>query len=65
MPLFTEDAILQLSDARDARGREAVRQFLVERIRDAEYRVPRDAGETVDVFGDVAYEWGTFREWGG
>ena len=62
MPLFTEDAVLQFPDAPDARGQEAVRQFLSNAFGMVKIESLETQVETVEVFGDVAYEWGTFRE---
>ena len=62
MPLFTEDAVLQFPEAPDARGQEGVREFLSNAFGSLNIESLETQVETVEVFGDVAYEWGTFRE---
>ena len=61
-PLYTEGAVLQFPDGPDVRGRDAIMQtlggiFTATPIQSLEIRE-----DTLEVFGDVAYEWGTFDE---
>jgi uncharacterized protein (TIGR02246 family) len=62
MPLFTEDAVLQFPEAPDARGQAAIRELLTNAFGMVAIESLETQVETIEVFGDVAYEWGTYRE---
>jgi ketosteroid isomerase-like protein len=62
MSIFAEDAIVYFPDAPEARGKAAVREryanaFAAVAIESLETQI-----DTIEAFGDVAYEWGTYRE---
>jgi uncharacterized protein (TIGR02246 family) len=62
MPLFANDAVLLFPEMPDTRGQAAIRELLGSvfgtlKIESLETRV-----DTIEVFDDVAYEWGRFRE---
>jgi ketosteroid isomerase-like protein len=62
MSIFSEDAIVYFPDAPEARGKAAVREryataFGAVTIESLETQI-----DTIEAFGDVAYEWGTYSE---
>lgn len=62
MPLFADDAVMLFPETPDTRGQAAIRELLTSlfgtlRIESLETQV-----DTIEVFDDVAYEWGHFRE---
>lgn len=62
MVLYTEGAVLQFPDAPDARGRDAIREALTGVFAATPIQSLEISQDTLEVFGGVAYEWGTFDE---
>jgi ketosteroid isomerase-like protein len=62
MPKFSDDAVLQFPDMPDARGRDAVREALKQGFDAVEIQSLETEIDTIEVFDDVAYEWGRYTE---
>ncbi|MDQ4080247.1 MAG: DUF4440 domain-containing protein [Gemmatimonadota bacterium] len=62
MPRFSDDAVLQFPDMPDARGRDAVREALKQGFDAVEIQSLETEIDTIEVFNDVAYEWGRYTE---
>jgi ketosteroid isomerase-like protein len=62
MPRFSDDAVLQFPDMPDARGRDAVRAALKQGFDSYEIQSLETEIDTIEVFDDVAYEWGRYTE---
>jgi ketosteroid isomerase-like protein len=62
MPRFSDDAVLQFPDMPDARGRDAVREALKQGFDAVEIQSLDTEIDTIEVFDDVAYEWGRYTE---
>jgi ketosteroid isomerase-like protein len=62
MPLFTDDAVLAFPDARDARGQAAIREMLTNAFGSLKVESLEAHIDTIEVFDDAAYEWGTYHE---
>jgi uncharacterized protein (TIGR02246 family) len=62
MPLFADDAVLSFPDAADTRGQAAIREMLTNAFRSVKVEVLRANIDTIEVFDDAAYEWGTYDE---
>ena len=62
MPLFADDAVLAFPDAPDARGQAAVREMLTNAFKSVKVEVLQAQIDTIEVFDDVAFEWGTYQE---
>lgn len=62
MPRFSDDAVLQFPDMPDARGRDAVREALKQGFDAVEIQSLETEIDTIEVFDDVAYEWGRYTE---
>ncbi len=62
MPRFADDAVLLFPDMPDARGRDAVREALKQGFDAVEIESLETEIDTMEVFDDVAYEWGRYTE---
>ena len=62
MPLFADDAVLAFPDAPDARGQATIREMLTNAFGSMKVEVLQAHIDTIEVFDDAAYEWGTYRE---
>ena len=62
MPLFADDAVLLFPDMPDARGQSAVREALKAAFDAGNIESIETEIDTIEVFDDVAYEWGDYRE---
>ena len=62
MVLYTEGAVLQFPDAPDVHGRDAIRETLAGVFAATPIQSLEISEDTLEVFGDVAYEWGSFDE---
>jgi uncharacterized protein (TIGR02246 family) len=62
MPLFTDDAVLLFPDAPDSRGQSAIRETLTNAFGSLKVESLEAHIDTIEVFDDAAYEWGTYHE---
>jgi ketosteroid isomerase-like protein len=62
MSIFAEDAIVYFPEAPEARGKAAVRERYTSAFGAVAIESLETQIDTIEVFGDVAYEWGTYRE---
>ena len=62
MPRFSDDAVLLFPDMPDARGRDAVREALKQGFDAVAIESLETEIDTIEVFDDVAYEWGRYTE---
>ena len=62
LPLFADDALLAFPDGPDVRGQAAVREMLTNAFGSVKIDVLQAHIDTIEVFDDAAYEWGTYHE---
>lgn len=62
LPIFAEDAAMMFPDVPDVRGTAAIREFLGTAFGMASIESLETEIDTIEVFDDVAYEWGRYRE---
>jgi uncharacterized protein (TIGR02246 family) len=62
MPLFADDAVLGFPDAPDSRGQSAIRETLANAFGALKVESLEAHADTLEVFDDAAYEWGTYHE---
>jgi uncharacterized protein (TIGR02246 family) len=62
MTLFADDAVLLFPDMPGARGKPAIREHLAGAFGSLSIESIDTQIDTIEVFDDVAYEWGTYRE---
>jgi uncharacterized protein (TIGR02246 family) len=60
--MYAGNGILSFPDAPDARGTAAVRDLLTAFFTSTRVDSIQVTPDTIEVFGDIAYEWGTYRE---
>jgi uncharacterized protein (TIGR02246 family) len=62
MALFAEDAVVFFPDSPEARGAAAIRERYTNAFGAVDIQSLETQIDTIEAFGDVAYEWGTYRE---
>jgi uncharacterized protein (TIGR02246 family) len=62
MPHFADDAVVMFPEMPDARGTSAIREQLGSAFGMVSIESLETDIENIEVFGDVAYEWGRYRE---
>lgn len=62
MPRFADDAVLMMPEMPDARGQAAIRESLKSGFGTFNIQSLETEVDTIEVFNDVAYEWGRYRE---
>jgi uncharacterized protein (TIGR02246 family) len=60
--MFSDDAILLFPDTPEKRGKDAIREHLANAFGALTIQSLETQIDTIETFGDVAYEWGTYRE---
>ena len=60
--IFTENGVLGFPEAPDARGSAAVHDLLTAFFKSTHIDSIQVTPDTVEVYGNVAYEWGTYHE---
>jgi ketosteroid isomerase-like protein len=60
--MYAANGILSLPDAPDARGSTAVRDLITGFLTSTRVDSIQVTPDTIEVFGDVAYEWGSYHQ---
>ena len=62
MAFFADDAIFASPESPDVRGKAAIREMLAPMFESVKIEMLQAHIDTIEVFDDVAYEWGMTRE---
>lgn len=62
MLLVADDAVFAFPEGPDVRGQTAIREMLTNAFGAVKVEVLQTQIETIEVFDDVAYEWGTYNQ---
>lgn len=62
MPLFADDAVMAFPGGPDVRGRAAIRETMTKAFGAMKVEALQVHIDTIEVFDDAAYEWGTYHE---